>query len=587
MLVTCGRGDHDAIHDRPMTPHILTLVTRPHLANAILVMPHLRTTANLSAMTKLPWLHTLADKINRVPASRQTFDKAAKQVRNRLRRYRADSIAQRAMERLHQGNQQSRIDELRSWPWLSLLLVKLVLEDPTIAIDRGEDCPHAVFAYCLQVLWDAQGSRERMDDGPGKVYRMVRSVIQAQMPFQIRPTVDFLRWPALVARLPASHPCRELFRSCFAVEPDEFMQITYMAHVPVLNDELLIDPDYFAPVRACMGADVDQVLNFFSKSLEQLRCELQERRQHQIANGQLTRPHHEVNEPPWLMRYPLLSIGGGRLRVWHPSVFTRGMEQAVHRRLSEYGGVYSSEFGLVFEQYVLELLDDAGITYLSEDAYKQVVGRDKNAVEAIVSRDGVNVFVEAKLTVYSEDLVQHTHGPKVWQALRQVRRAMDKAWKVSERLRQPGLPDWDCKNAAEDILIIVTSQPPFCATGEHLKRLFKDDVFDPTMLALRKQQTPTAGQLKSLPLASIILTSIGEWEHLMGCVKRGEIDLVPFLRDVARENLDPVSSVMVIDQHIEKFTTKWALPALLKTAKDAIELKTVGMLGGSEADLVD
>jgi len=529
----------------------------------------------------------LADKMNRVPANRQTFNEAAKQVRNRLRRYRADSIAQQAMDRLHQGNQKSRIDELKSWPWLSLLLVKLVLEDATISIDKGEDCPQAVFEYCLQVLWDAQGSRERMDDGPGKVYLMVRSVIQAQMPFQIRPTVDFLRWPALVARLPAGHSCRELFRRCFAVEPEVFMQITYMAHAPVLNDELLIGPDYFAPVRTALGADVDHVLNVFSRSLEQLRTELHGRRQGQIANGQLARPHHELNEPPWLMRYPLLLRGGGFRAVWHPSVFTRGMEQAVHRRMSEYGGDYSNEFGRVFEQYVLELLADAGIEYLSEDAYKQVVGRDKNAVEAIISRDGVNVYVEAKLTVYSEDLAQHTHGPKVWQALRQVRRAMNQAWKVSELLRQPGLPDWGCTKAAEDILIIVTSQPPFCATGEHFKRIFKDDVFDPTMLALRKQPTPTAAHLKNLPLASIILTSIGEWEHLMGCVRRGEIDLVPFLREVARANLDPVSSVMVIDQHIEKYVTKWALPTLLQTAKDETELKIVRMLGGSEADLVN
>ena len=538
-------------------------------------------------MNKLPWHHMLADRMSRAPANRQTFNEAAKQVRNRLRRYRADSIAQQAMNRLHQGNKQSRLAELKSWPWLSLLLVKLVLEDTSIAIDRGEDCPQGVFEYCLQVLWDAQGSRERMADGPGKVHLMLRSVIQAQMPFQIRPTVDFLRWPALVARLPASHPCRKLFRHCFAVEPEAFMQITYAAHAPVLNDELLIGPDYFAPLQAALGADADHVLNLFSRSLEQLRTELHERRQRQIANGQLTRPHHELNEPPWLMRYPLLLRSGGFLEIWHPSVFTRGMEQAVHRRMSEYGGDYSNEFSHVFEQYVLELLHDAGIEYLSENAYKQVVGRDKNAVEAIISRDGVNVYVEAKLSVYSEDLAQHTQGPKVWQALKQVRRAMDQAWKVGERLRQPGLPDWGCTKAAEDILIIVTSQPPFCATGEHFKRIFKDDVFDPTKLALRKQSTPTAAQLKNLPLASIILTSIGEWEHLMGCVRRGEVDLVPFLREVARANLDPVSSVMVIDQHISKYAKNWVLPALLQSAKDEAELKIVRMLGGSGADLAN
>jgi hypothetical protein len=130
-------------------------------------------------------------------------------------------------------------------------------------------------------------------------------------------------------------------------------------------------------------------------------------------------------------------------------------------------------------------------------------------------------------------------------------------------------------------LIVVTSQPPFCATGEHFKRIFKDDVFDPSKLTSRKQATPTEVQLQNLPLASILIVSIGEWEHLMGCVGRGEIELVPFLRAVAAANQDPVSSVMVIDQHIEKFTTKLAMPALLQNAKDETELKIVRMLGST------
>ena len=73
----------------------------------------------------------------------------------------------------------------------------------------------------------------------------------------------------------------------------------------------------------------------------------------------------------------------------------------------------------------------------------------------------------------------------------------------------------------------------------------------------------------------------------MGCVGRGEIDLVPFLREVSAANQDPVSSVMVIDQHIEKYTAKWALPALLQTAKDETELKMVRMLGGTEKYLTE
>lgn len=536
-------------------------------------------------MQKLPWVHPLAKAINHLPTVRQTFDEAAKRVRNRLRKYRADSVLQCAVNRLHQARRLERLDELKTWPWLSLLLVKLTLEDTSIKLDKGEVCTPAVFEYCLGVLWNAQGSRERMDESVGRLHLMIRSVIQPQLLFQMRPTVDFLRWPSLIARLPADHPCRKLFLDRFGIEPSTFNLICYATHVPVLNDERLIGPDYFAPIRAALGASVDRFLDEFARDTGSLRTELHAERLVVLANRPRVRPHHELNEVPWLTKYPLLRIGRDDLIVWHPAVFSRGMDQGVHWRLSERGGEYSSEFGRVFEAYVVQLLDEAGLEYLSEADYQLALGTDKNAMEAIITRDGVNVFVEAKLTVYSPDMAQHTQAPVVWKTLKRVRDAMNQAWKVSARLREPGLPDWECAKPVEDILVVVTSQPAFCVTGEHFRRLFKRDIFDPEKLTERKQSTPSAAQLRTLPLENIVIASILEWEHLMGCVGRGEIDLVPFLREVAAANKDPITSVMLLDQLIEKQTKKWEMPSLLKEAQQVTELELVRILGGTEADL--
>jgi len=479
------------------------------------------------------------------------------------------------------------MEDLKSWPWLSLLLAKLILEEDSIPLERGDACPPAVFEYCLQILWDAQGSRERMDTGDGKVHLMLRSVIQPQLVFQVPYSLDFLRWPALIARLPADDRCRALFVERFGMQPEAFNLISYAMHVPVLNNELRFGPDYFSPLDETLKDGAECFLAEFSRDVAGLRAELREQRRSRLAAGQHKRPHHELNEPPWLMKYPLLKADNGDQIVWHPAVFARGLNEGVHWRLSERGGEYASHFGRVFERYVVELLDEAGIKYLSEVEYKKVLGADKNSMEAIVTHGGVNVLIEAKLTVYNSDMAQHTHAPVVWKALKRVREAMNQGWKVSERLRQRGLPDWDCVRSQEDILVIVTSQPAFCATGEHFRRLFKHDVFDPEKLAERKQKTPSAAQLSTLPLENIVIASISEWEHLTGCVGRGEIELVPFLRDAVVANKDPSKSFMFIDQFLGGRTKGWPQAKLLEVTSDEVERSLVRGLGGTGEDLKD
>lgn len=366
------------------------------------------------------------------------------------------------------------------------------------------------------------------------------------------------------------------------MEPSLFNVISYAIHTPILNSELRFGPSYFSPIQGDMGGAIERFLLEFSRDATGLREELRAQRQAQLAIGQSERPHHELNESPWLMKYPLLRAGDGSLIVWHPAVFAGGMNEGVHWRLSERGGEYAGVFSRVFESYVVELLADAGIEFMDEATFKGAVGSDKNAMEAIITQGDVNVFVEAKLTAYNSDLVQHTHAPVVWKAMKRVREAMNQGWKVSERLRQPGLPDWPCTRAKEDILVIVTSQPAFCATGEHFRRMFKHDVFDPEKMAERKQKTPNEAQLATLPLENIVITSILEWEHLTACVGRGEVDLVQFLRDAITANKDPVRSVMFIDQLLGQRTDAWTSSRLIEEASKAVERTLVKALGGSE-----
>ena len=155
---------------------------------------------------------------------------------------------------------------------------------------------------------------------------------------------------------------------------------------------------------------------------------------------------------------------------------------------------------------------------------------------------------------------------------------MNQGWMVSSRLRGGNTPDWDCINANEDFLVIVTSQQMSCATGEHFRRMFKHDKFDPARLASVKAKTPTAAQLERLPLKNIVIVSIEEFEHLMGCVLNGEIELVAFLREVSAAHTDPKTSVMFIDQMLEPKTNQWRLSAAIDQARQQAEATLMTVL---------
>lgn len=507
-----------------------------------------------------------------------TYEETAKKVRNQLRPYSAASVVRHAFELTQSTRNASVLDQLQTLPWITFLLIKLVLEDQMILIDVGEQCPQSVFNRCRQELWEADGSVHEGDDTNGNVYLMLRSLTQAQLLFQKKISWDFLRWPALIARLSSDHPTRVQFVERLGMEPSIFICLCYAAYIPMLNEEMVFKRDYFEPLRQRFGACVDRFLDEFARDLPGLRVELRRQLGARIAAKKRARLRQELFEFPWLANYPLLQLHDQHLAVWHPIIFARGLESAVHKRLSERREDYAKHFSEVFEDYVLELITEAGLTYLGEQVYKDGVGADKNAVEAILTNADTNVFIESKMTAYSDDLILSDRAPVVWRNLKRVREAMNQGWMVSSKLDAGNTPKWNCTYAKEDFLIIVTSQQMSCATGEHFRRIFKHDIFDPARLATGKAKTPTAEQLERLPLKNIVIVSIEEFEHMMGCILKKEIELVAFLREVAAANSDPKTSVLFIDQLLGHKTKKWQISGALKQASEQAEATLQGVL---------
>ena len=494
---------------------------------------------------------------------RPGLEETYKAVRNQLRRYNASSLVELALSELWKETGSS-VELLRTFPWFTLLLVKWALQDKLTHMRIGPDISQQVIERLRQTLWNAQdGSEARAENK--NIWLMMRSLIYVQICFQQPPTVSFLRWPALYARLPHGHKCRKQFRAAMGMEPDVYMDLTFGLYAAVLNKDVPFGPEWFRPLHTKYGEDVERIIELFSKDLVGLREALQADAAHRISG------RNELYEFPYLKRFPLLRLKDGMVHCWHPLVFARGVEDAVHLRLAEqYGKDYADSFSRVFEEYVVELVDEAGLPHVSEEELKKEMGGHFKAVEAVIELDCCNIFVEAKMSLFADDVVLQDSEKVAHQKMKRVRNAIGQGWAVGSLVRNhPGYGDRFKK--PEDFLIVVTSRELFVGGGHGLQRLFAEGEFN----------YPDGEAEALLPLSNVFIVSIGDFERVIGCVRTGEVDLADALRKAAAANKEPQTARLFLSDFLKEHTNRWTSSRLVSETREAVEARVIEALGGA------
>lgn len=471
----------------------------------------------------------------------------------KLRMYSATSVVEVALRRLSLPFA-SLVDELKSFPWLTLLLVKWALRDGNINIRVGRRISEQEFEHLLQLTWDLH------DAGYGarpisNVFLMMRGLIPAQLEFQRPGTWGFLRWPALLARQPQGHRARRLFTEEFGVEPADFADLGLALHGAFLDQPLSVRREWFSPLRGAYGSAIDRFLDSVSRDLLALRAELQS------DQALKNRGRHELVEFPYLKRFPIVRLRDGSLKCWHPTVFVRGMEEIVHLRLGAHGANYSEQFSKLFEQYVVELLTQARCRMVTEAQQWEAFGRASAAVEAILPFDGCTVFVEAKLGLFGEEVLHTDSEEAVHAKTKALREAARKAVKVIDAMARTPEAFIGCPATSENFLLVVTNRELYVRGGEQLERLYPDGqhVLD----------TPEAEKL--VPLSNIFYVAIDEFERLMGCVEADTIRLPEFLRQVSRSNGSPEKAKQFLTDYLREHVERWPVPHLLRDARRSSE----------------
>lgn len=498
-----------------------------------------------------------ASKPNKWPASQPSFltgleakmarsyGDVAKTIKNRLRPYSLESILAVGLSLLRRRHKDPVVN-LQMAPWNTALILKLVIEDRMINLGSGSECTEEVFDKCRDELWSEPALPQK--EG-GSIWLTLRAVMHAQIIFQQQLGYGYLRWPILIHRLPNEHRSKEQFRDCFGMEPAEFMLVisVFLGRIMSRDPVGYLDLSAYRTVSEGLRGLIEVFLERFVIDVTGLRKILRSDLQGRIEVGQPARQERERYEFPWLSRFPFVLVPGKRLVYWNKAMLFHGLSESVHNRMTDYGQEYTDSFSRVFEEYVHELLRDSGQRFISDDEFKAMFGnRSLAAVDAMIFDGGHNVFIEAKMSIFDDDVILSDSVTLAYSKLKRVRKAITQGWEVGSLIRRDGFLGLGQCTDSPDYLIVVTSRSLLLGNGRQLITFMGQDFFEKMLVA--KYGAVCQEKIDNLPPENITVMSIEEFERLSAAVSDGVTTYLDFAQESARRAIDPQQATMVSGQ---------------------------------------
>jgi hypothetical protein len=474
-----------------------------------------------------------------------------------IRRYSVESIIDAAGELLW-AEYPNKLEALQIAPWHVLLLVKWALREAgTLRIGRRISADQ--FTNLRSGIQELVGEDHRFRPPP--VYLMLRAHFQ-QFDFQRPEGWGFLRWPALIAREIRDNPTRRQFVRELGLEPEQFIDLTYILVVANVERMRSLPRHEFEPLRKAYGPAVDKYLGLVAPDLPLLRSVLR-----QYLAVQAAPLRQELYEFPFLKRHPFFRSRKGDITAWHPLVAARGLEEIVHWRLARLSNEYTEPFSRLFERYVLELAASMSSNTVTEAQYESHFGPEAPKVEAVLPYDHCNVYVEAKMALFEDDVLLTDNETQAFNKTKHVRKAIKQGWEVARQLRGDDSPLPQCHTPGPDFLLVVTSRELGLGSGEQLQRLYPPG----------RLEYPDEASRQLLPLAHVFTMSILEFERLSVAVANGAVNLPQLLRGAVERNKDPATSAILFDSYLGPYVENWGMPKLLAHARSAAEDRIEGI----------
>lgn len=442
---------------------------------------------------------------------------------------------------------------MQSFPWLTLLAVKWALQDEKVKLVSSSTVPIGFIESLRGTFWDHAGA---FNKGAANVTAMIRSYMGVQIDYQRHRSWAFARWPALISRRPDNSILRKQFREVMGMEPLAFLDLTTALKTALLTSPQGVTDTYLENLRPVYGSSIELFTKHFVRTLHELRAEL---------SSPLNKHwEKELVEFPCFVRFPILKREG-RLLFWDVVVAEKAFERAVHIRMSSLKKKYSDHFSRVFEHYVIELIQEAGLAPMTDKQFMALSPGSKNN-EAVVNLGDANLIVEAKMGLFPDEVLLNDDPRYLFQKLAALRTALEQGWQVSKQLRDPKFGD--LARAHEDFLMVVTSTDLRISGGPMLRELFKPEG--------NFSYFETAN---TLPLKNVFIMDIQGFELICMTIKEGKVNILELLRGAAEKNQYAGSGSLFFEEYIPGNQLSRSPPALISSAVEGVLARLRSALG--------
>lgn len=461
----------------------------------------------------------------------EKYNQAFRQFRNYVRSYPSEELIDTCINHINAPNL-SKIEQLQLQPWSFVLLIKWILVDPLCKKVGKKPLDSKHFNKIIQSL-DTLMNQARLPDDFENHILFIRAIGAQQFPYQQDLSSQFIaRQSILFSQLSSNHSISTDFLSHTGISISDFLDLSFLTFVLMEHYETSkIKLTWFQQFHSSYNEPlISKYINLISKTFEEMRVWAM------LPDNKGYRAPSEVFEPSVLSAFPFIKTSTQLICI-HPQLFYRSIENFVYDSLRQVNkDRFMRKFGNIFENYVNDGLQRAGLHFIRENEIMQQYGNTGLQIDFLTETPESNVFIECKagemprqaITAHNQDIIADKTRKT---ALKAIHQAHDVLNKMS-----------DIQKAKNNYLVVVTYKEMFIGNGRKLHNYMAKDAVDEIINAYNTSAL--------IPMENIYFIYINDFDFLCEMIKNNTIGLVEAIERAKQADSIPNTSNFIFSQHL-------------------------------------
>ncbi|OOF08855.1 hypothetical protein BZG82_13125, partial [Salinivibrio sp. PR5] len=403
------------------------------------------------------------------------YERKVGKIKKAISRYTTESLAENMLIRLRSSYDGKEIQNIQ--PWCVCLCLEWILEQ--YPNDKGVHATNRDAQKILQKVWDLQNEAldlENKKESYTDVLLALRPFIHLQGLYQKqehRHIQDMLRTYHILQRSNRFDNYKSDFLESTGIEIREFLivglfLILLFQKKGSVKSNSIPTSEIIRELHPSISIDsLIRIINSTGFTLESASCHLKNK-------SKKTNSPSECYSPTFFNQKPIL-IYDSKLYPLHPVLVSSGISSFIFNTLKERDpNKFKTSFTKDFEDYISDLLEDAGEEFIREGSIREKCGANNKVVDFLINDYDTVIFIDAKgqephknvVISDSKTLLKNRISKTLYHAVEQASLCCKELSKKEEN----NIPSYERRFA-----VIVTHHSYFFSRGSHLVELLGDD----------------------------------------------------------------------------------------------------------------